>query len=462
MLPSPKSRTHRSIGSMKKTFRRIGALFACVAMMALPGVARAQDANVPVQPELAVERAAVEAALRPLADLIKAGATSRATVECTSRAMILGQVTSSEKSLYQVASKLPNQYRLQLKADAETLQLISDGKQVSVLLADQGYFQIPSPQSLQEVVGALPVPLGPYPEPIMALTLAGVDLIGSLLADLQSLEVVNREPYGDEPAVLLRGLQADGVGWSLWVATDPGQIRPLRMKINLTAALGAADQLPEGFAYEIDLKFSGWRMGAEVDESLFAYQPPAEARKFESLEDYFKSMSAQPQQHPLLGQAAPQFTTADVDGRKFDLASQRGKVVVLDFWATWCGPCVEAMPVISEVAGEMAEQGVVVFAVNVGEGAEEIKPFLSRLQIGLPVLMDPDGKISDAYAATAIPQTVLIGKDGRVEAVHVGIAGPEPFRAKLSEQLKALVAGEKLAPAPTQSAAAPPTPAQPE
>ncbi|RPH82206.1 MAG: hypothetical protein EHM77_03560, partial [Planctomycetaceae bacterium] len=182
---------------MKKTFRRIGTLFAWVAMMALLGGTHAQDANVPVQPELAVERAAVEAALRPLADLVKTGATSRATVECTSRAMILGQVTSSEKSLYQVASKLPNQYRLQLKADAETLQLISDGNQVSVLLADQGYFQIPSPQSLQEVVGALPVPLGPYPEPIMALTLAGVDMMGSLLTDLQSLKVVNREPYDD-------------------------------------------------------------------------------------------------------------------------------------------------------------------------------------------------------------------------------------------------------------------------
>lgn len=445
---------------MKKTYRRIAAPFVLVAMSALFGVARAQDE--PVRPALAAERAAAEVALRPLADLIKAGATSRATVECTSRAMIFGQVTSSEKSLYQVASKLPNQYRLQLKADAETLQLISDGKRVSVLLADQGYFQIASPQSFQEVVGVLPVPLGPYPEPIMALTLAGVDMKGSLLADLHSLQVVNREPYDDEPAVLLRGLQADGVGWSLWVATDPERVRPLRMKINLTAALGAAEQLPEGFAYEVDLKFSGWRMDAEVDESLFTYQPPADARKFESLEDYFQSMSAQPQQHPLLGRAAPDFTTEDVDGKKFELASQRGKVVVLDFWATWCGPCVEAMPVISEVAGEMAEQGVVVFAVNVGEGAEEIKPFLSRLQLGLPVLLDPEGKIAGAYAATAIPQTVLIGKDGLVEAVQVGIAGPEPFRAKLSEQLKALVAGEKLAPATAQPEPATPKPAQPE
>lgn len=418
--------------------------------MILPWVARAQDAADPAQSELAAGSAAAETALRPLADLIKSGTSSRSTVECTGRTMILGQVTSSEKSIYQVASKLPNQYRVQLKADAETLQLISDGKLVSVLLADQGYFQIPSPQSLQELVGVLPVPLGPYPEPIMALTLPGVDMMGSLLAGLQSLQVVNQNPYDDEPAILLRGLQADGVGWSLWVATDPKRIRPLRMKIDLTAALGASNQLPEDFVYELDLKFTGWRMGAEVDESLFAYQPPVEAKKFESLEDYFKSMSAQPQQHPLLGRQAPEFTTEDLDAKKFELVGQRGKVVVLDFWATWCGPCVEAMPVISEVAGEMAEQGVVVFAVNIGEGAEEIKPFMSRLQLGLPVLMDPEGKIAAAYAATAIPQTVLIGKDGRVEGVHVGIAGPEAFRTKLSEQLKALVAGEKLAQEPAQ------------
>lgn len=435
---------------MNKTFGRIGIVFASVSLMVLPRVARGQDATVSSPPALAAERTAAETALRPLADLIKSGTSSRATVECTSRSMILGQVTSSEKSLYQVASKLPNQFRVQLKSEAETLQLISDGKLVSVLLADQGYFQIPSPQSLQDLVGVLPVPLGPYPEPIMALTLSGVDMMGSLLADLQSLEVVNQNPYDDEPAVMLRGLQADGVGWSLWVATDPKRIRPLRMKIDLTAALGAPDQLPEGFAYELDLKFTGWRMGAEVDASLFAYKPPAEARKFESLEDYFNSMSAQPQQHSLLGRPAPDFATEDLDGKKLDLAGQRGKVVVLDFWATWCGPCVEAMPVISEVAGEMAEQGVVVFAVNIGEGAGEIKPFMSRLQLNLPVLLDPEGKIAAAYAATAIPQTVLIGKDGRVEAVHVGIAGPEAFRSKLREQLKALVVGEKLAQDPAQ------------
>ena len=401
-----------------------------------------EDAAAPAE---RMDREGVEAALRPLVAKIREAKVSRATVECVNRGMIGGQVLSSDKVVYQIASQAPNRFRAQAKGEADSVQLISDGTQVTAVLGESGYFQAEAPENLQETVISLPAPLGPYPEPVLALTLAGVDLTGSFLSDMKGLEVVNRDAYDGVPAVLLRGVQADGVIWTLWVGSEAEKARPLRMKIDLTPVLATANELPENFKFELDFKFTAWRMDGEVSDDLFAYEPPANLRRYESLEDFFQSMTEAPQQHPLLGEAAPGFVTETLDGKPFELAKQQGKVVVLDFWATWCGPCVKALPIVAEVAKELSDEGVLVFAVNVGEAADEIKPFLMRLGVEIPVLLDPDGEIADSSGAEAIPQTVLIGKDGRVEVVHVGIASQDEYKATLTKQLKALVAGEKLA-----------------
>src|SRR5690606_25822796 len=134
----------------------------------------------------------------------------------------------------------------------------------------------PAPETLQQVVTDLPVPLGPYPEPLMALTLAGVSVTDSLLADMQNIELANRDPYDGVPAVQLRGTQADGVTWVLWLATDEAQPRPLRMQVDLTAVVVGDGEagLPQNFAFELDFKFTLWRMDGELDKSMFAFKPP--------------------------------------------------------------------------------------------------------------------------------------------------------------------------------------------
>lgn len=431
---------------MKTTWLRTLSVGLLSFVVCFAARSRAQDtpAETAADPN-GVDRAGVETALQPLADKIRAAQMSRATVECTNRGMVGGQVLSSDKVVYQIASKAPNRFRAQAKGETDFIQLVSDGTQVTAVLGENGYFQAAAPATLQEAVTALPAPLGPYPEPVLALTLAGVDMLASFLSDMQALEIVNRDPYEEVPAILIRGVQADDVSWALWVATEADQARPLRLKIDLTPVLAVGNALPENFKFELDFKFTAWRIDGEVSDELFAYRPPADLKRFESLEDFFQSMNDATERHPLLGEAAPAFSAQRLDGTPFELAKQRGKVVVLDFWATWCGPCVKALPIVAEVAKELADQDVAVFAVNIGEQAEDIQPFLTRLGVEVPVLLDPEGDIADAYGAEAIPQTVLIGKDGRVEVVHVGIANPEEYKATLLRQLKALAAGEKSA-----------------
>jgi len=99
---------------------------------------------------------------------------------------------------------------------------------------------------------------------------------------------------------------------------------------------------------------------------------------------------------------------------------------------------------LKSVAKKFRDQGVEFYAINIGEAAPDVQKFLSTAKVRPSVLMDPEGEIATAFKAEAIPQTVLIGKDGVIEAIHVGYASLESLEKELSEQLDVLVLGGKL------------------
>jgi len=123
---------------------------------------------------------------------------------------------------------------------------------------------------------------------------------------------------------------------------------------------------------------------------------------------------------PLVGKPAPDFTLDLLDGKKFHLADAKGKVVILDFWATWCGPCLQAMPQVERVAHEFEAQGVQLIGVNLQEESKTISSMLERQKLKLTVALDHDGVVAGKYAATAIPQTVVIDRNGAVARLFVG------------------------------------------
>ena len=123
--------------------------------------------------------------------------------------------------------------------------------------------------------------------------------------------------------------------------------------------------------------------------------------------------------HPLTGQRAPALQLDLLGGGTLDLLEHRGeRIVVLDFWATWCGPCRAYMPLIEEVAAEFKDKGVVLYAVNSGESQSDIRNYLRTAAIHSPIAMDLSGAASIAYQADFIPQTVIIGKDGVIYRVY--------------------------------------------
>lgn len=118
--------------------------------------------------------------------------------------------------------------------------------------------------------------------------------------------------------------------------------------------------------------------------------------------------------------AAPDFTLRSNAGRNLRLSEQRGQVVMVNFWATWCGPCKVEMPHLVRIYEKYRNAGFQLFGVNVDEDPKAAVALAARLGITFPVLFDSDKTVSRLYALDSMPTTVLIDRDGKVRHVHRG------------------------------------------
>jgi thiol-disulfide isomerase/thioredoxin len=123
---------------------------------------------------------------------------------------------------------------------------------------------------------------------------------------------------------------------------------------------------------------------------------------------------------PQEGSSAPEFRLTTLDGREVRLSDYHGSVVLLNFWATWCGPCRQEMPLFEQAQRDHAADGLVVLAVNVEEGVGKVRPFVERLSLTYTIALDEKGMVSRRYRVRSFPTTYFIGRDGRIEGRRVG------------------------------------------
>ena len=134
---------------------------------------------------------------------------------------------------------------------------------------------------------------------------------------------------------------------------------------------------------------------------------------------------------------APEFTLKDADGKTVHIADYRGKVVLLDFFATWCGPCKIEIPWFTEMERKNKDRGFAVLGVSMDdEGWEVVKPFLAELNVNYRVVIGNDATAQLYGGVDALPTTFLIDTSGKIAAVHVGLAGKKEFEDGIEQLLQ--------------------------
>ena len=146
---------------------------------------------------------------------------------------------------------------------------------------------------------------------------------------------------------------------------------------------------------------------------------------------------------PMLGRPAPGFALTLFDGRAVRLEDYRGKVVFLNFWASWCPPCRGEAPVLETMWRQLKDQGVVFVGINTQDEKPRALAFLEEFAISYPNGPDPGGRIAIDYGVWGLPETFVVDVTGRVTYKHIGTLGPALLAAKIDEARRGTVSAEQ-------------------
>lgn len=350
---------------------------------------------------------------------------------------------TSGVNLYRFAYRKPGRFRIEIRpggegADAPTepsLLVVSDGETVTTYYPER---KLVAERPLIDLKDAL------ADNAIVAMSLDGSLLDTLLRSDL--VEIVrshaNQSRHEGQEAVDGKTLDRFSLRWraddeQLWFG--PAE-EPLPRKLVRTVKVAVPGKPPFQLVTTATLT---WKLGAELPDSTFRFDRPDDARKVPDIYAALVRGTAA----DLIGQKAPDLDLPRAGGpQRVALAGHRGKeIVVLDFWASWCAPCLESMPQMARIAEAYRDKGVVFYTVNVGEDEADVTRFLKSGKMALPVGLDPHGDAAERFGITAIPAVLVVGKDGTVQAEYSGSG--DALEQALTRDLDTLRSGKTLAPA---------------
>lgn len=348
----------------------------------------------------------------------------------------------------------PNKVALVLESGMLGGTLVSDGKKLYRFMPMLKAFTVEdAPENLNEVTS---FSLDAGPSGMMGgINAAFVEFlmrddIDSFLGEnISEAEYLGEEEIGETKTHHFK-LVRDDIDVEFWIEADetPLLVKVIpNMKKALEKASGMMPEMLKNIKMDIAIHFENWSLNQELPGSTFVFNPPADAREVDSFEeaiaDLRQNQTNRPTESNLLGKTAPGFKLELLGGGQFDLNEHKGKeIVILDFFASWCGPCRALMPRLEKLVDEYTGKGVKLIAVNLEEDPQTIQKFLDQVKIHPTVALDKEGRIGQLYGANAIPQTVIIDKDGVIQAVHVGII--PNFETTVKNELDTLISGKKL------------------
>ncbi len=139
-----------------------------------------------------------------------------------------------------------------------------------------------------------------------------------------------------------------------------------------------------------------------------------------------------------MGEPASDFTLKDIEGNTVHLSDYEGQTVLINFWATWCPPCRAEMPALKAYYEAHQDEGFVILAINAQEGLSQVRQFAYDYRLPFPVLLDETACAISGYGVQSFPTSIIVGPDGRVQKIHIGMLDPET----LENEVTPIVRGE--------------------
>jgi len=390
----------------------------------------------------------VKAILNDVADYYTSLDRLKMEASLTIRMTGAGLDRKIEQDMALTAQK-PNKLLLNIERGVLGGRATADGKFLYTFFPDQSaYLKEKAPQDFAGVTGipALVMLYSRTGAPPVLLSLLSPDPYRALTKGLTEASYAGAEKLHGHSCNHLT-LKQDRFDWDLWIRKGDTPVVE-KVKTDLTRAYQQASQGQkslEGLEAYSTVELSNWTADPEVAEDTFQFTPPEEATEYSSLIEMLRSKRSESggQSSRLLGDEAPDFTAELLKGEEITLSEHEGsEVVVLDFWATWCPPCKKAMPHLEAISEDYSDKSVAVYAVNQKESKKKIRRFLDQQDLSLTVVLDKQSRIARDYNVRSIPHTVLIGKQGTVQATH-SVYKPNMEKV-LSRQIDTLLAGESL------------------
>jgi thiol-disulfide isomerase/thioredoxin/outer membrane lipoprotein-sorting protein len=374
---------------------------------------------------------AFRAAAQPLPDAqtlfehAQAAAKSFHSLQYSAEMTIEGFPTPPVKSSTEIAYLNPGKTRMEIRTGNISMLNVCDGENTWV------YY------SMTKQYAKIPAAQGPA---------AVVAVMGLQLPDISSFHVTYKTK-GEE------AIEIDGQKHECWVvemqigdfslpSVQNGQAPPKVSGAVMTSWIDKKLGIDVQFSFAMKMQMGAKdiamhqtvvkkniKIDQPVDEALFAFTPPPGAKQVKELK-LFGAVTSKPD---LAGKPAPAFEVKSLGGETFSLAALKGKTVLLDFWATWCGPCRKSMPALEKISSEFKNSDLVILGMNTGEDREVVEEFLKKTPLEYPVVFSGDSGVLESYGVTAFPTFILIGRDGKVIANEVGFGGEDQLRQMIDK-----------------------------
>lgn len=379
-----------------------------------------------------------EQLVRKFGSLIRDSKSFQVSVSSVTRIEAEGMKQEySTRSLLSVAR--PNKMASVLQYGIMGATVVTDGRKLYRYMPMMGrYTEEDAPAELADAGAESAGMMMGGAFPLMSAML-DADPAGVMLDGVSGGQMLGRQKVDGVECEGVRFKQ-EGFTWDAWFEVGP---KPLLRKVvpdisRMMESQGMSAAMPgmaKSFKYEMVFELKEWKIGADLPADTFVFKPPEGVQK---ADDMFGQAGAG-SGRGMVGKPAPAFTVKTLGGGSFDIEAQKGKVVVLDFWATWCGPCRDSLPKAARVAAELAEKGVVFCAVNQEEDEETVREFVEEFKLSCMVGLDPAGEAGGRYDVTGYPYTLVIDREGVVRAEHRG-AGSR-FDEELRRDIERVLGG---------------------